>query len=151
MTTIADLTSWATDHNTSSPLMPQGACSLQLDLVEGITRELTMVKIGRIFVFGLAEDQLSWCLIRLSSAIALRFQDQSTHFASSIDWTQKAAGELISSLGLPAPATIGFREQPLKKVDVVLVGATRSIIATDSPLMPFVPLQAISYLQISSH
>jgi hypothetical protein len=151
MTTIADLTSWAADQNASSPLAPKGASSLKLDLVEGITRELTMVRIGRIFVFGLAEDQLSWCLIRLSSVIALRFQDQSTPFASSVAWTRKAAGELISLLDLPAPATIGFREQPLKKVDVVLVGATRSIIATDSPLMPFVPLQAISYLQISSH
>jgi hypothetical protein len=131
------------------PVIPEGANCLQLELSEGWTRELTMVKIGRLFVFGLLEDRLSWCLIRLSGVLALRFQDQKTHSTSSVSWTRKSAGELITSLDLPAPATICFRQQPKKKVNLQMLGATRSLIATDSNLMPYIPLQAISHVEIS--
>lgn len=108
-----------------------------------------MVKIGRFFVFGLLEDRRSWCLIRLSRVLSIGFQTQNLNPASSVSWTRKTAGELIASLALPARATIGFCEQPQRKVDLVVLGATRSLVATDSYLMPFIPLQAISYLEIS--
>jgi hypothetical protein len=142
MTTINSFAPW-------QQVIPEGANCLQLELVEGSIRELTMVMIGRFFVFGLLEDRRSWCLIRLSRVLSIRFQTQNTYPASSVSWTRKAAGELIASLALPARATIGFCEQPKRKVDLVVLGATRSLVATDSYLMPFIPLQAISYLEIS--
>jgi hypothetical protein len=151
MTTIANFGIWQQDLRNRPPLIPDGANSLQLDLVEGFTRELTMAKIGRFFVFGLAEDRLSWCLFRLSGVLALRFQAQFTDPAPAVTWTRKAAGELISSLSLPAPATIGFQKPPNRKVDLVVLGATKSLLATDSFQMPFIPLQAISYLEISNN
>ena len=150
MTTIANFATWQQGLGNQTPI-PEGANSLQLDLDDGFTRELTMAKIGRFFVFGLAEDQLSWCLFRLSSVLALKFQAQFTDPAPAVTWTRKAAGELIASLGLPAPATIGFLKQPIRKVDLVVLGATKSLLATDSFQMPFIPLQAISYLEISNN
>jgi hypothetical protein len=134
---------------TRQPVIPQGANGLQLELIEGVTRELTTVKIGRIFVFGMLEDRRSWCIIRLSGVRAIRFQIQNLDPGSSVSWTRKAAGELIASLDLPTRATVSFREQPKDKVDINLLGATRSLLATDCYLMPFIPIQAISYLEIS--
>ena len=151
MKTIATFPIWQQDLRNQSPLIPEGANSLQLDLVDGFTRELTMAKLGRFFVFGLAEDRLSWCLFRLSGVLALRFQAQFTDPAPAVTWTHKAAGELISSLSLPAPATIGFQKPPIKNVDLVLLGATKSLLATDNYRMPFIPLQTISYLEISNN
>jgi hypothetical protein len=132
-------------------LIPAGANCLQLEIIEGVTRELTEVLIGRYFVFGLAEDQQSWSLVRLSSVSALRFQIDLAQLSNQVSWTRKAPGELISSLTLPATASISFREQPMKNVDVVLLGASRSLLATDSYQMPFIPIQAISRLEIRSN
>lgn len=148
MTTIENFATSQYGRNAQPPFIPEGANCLQIDLLEGFTRELTMVKIGRFFVFGALEDQRSWSLIRLSGVLALRFQVQNTHPAALVGWTRKAAGELISSLHLPARATVGFCQQPKRKVDLVVRGATRSLVATDSYLMPFIPIQAISYLEI---
>lgn len=132
-------------------LIPAGANCLQLELTEGVIRELTEVLIGRYFVFGLAEDQQSWCLVRLSSALALRFQTNPTQPSPQVTWTRKAPGELISSLSLPAKASLAFREQVNKKVDLVVLGASRSLLATDSYQIPIIPIQAISRLEISSN
>lgn len=150
MTTIASI---ATDHQIvrgKSLLIPEGASSIQINLAAGLTRELTKVKIGRFFVFGLLEDQQTWSLIRLSSILALRFQSDSQGSSSSVSWTRKAAGELVGLLSLPAPTKVGFREQPRNKAEFLLLGASRSLLVTDSYLMPYVPFQAISYLEISS-
>jgi hypothetical protein len=132
-------------------LIPEGANCLQLEMIDGVTRELTEVLIGRYFVFGLAEDQQSWCLVRLGSVSALRFQSDLSQPSPQVTWTRKAPAELISSLTLPAIASISFREQPRKNVDVVLLGASRSLLATDSHQVPFIPIQAISRLEISSN
>ena len=149
MTTI---TNFVTDHHagaSNSLLFPVGASGIQVDLATGSTRELTEVKIGRFFVFGLLEDKKSWSLIRLSSILALRLQSDPQNPSSSVSWTRKAAGELIGSLNLPAPAVVGFREQPRNKVELLVLGASKALLATDSDLMPHVPFQAIGYLEIS--
>lgn len=132
-------------------LIPAGANCLQLEMIDGVTRELTEVLIGRYFVFGLAEDRQSWCLVRLSSALALRFQSDLSQPSPQVTWTRKAPAELISSLTLPARASISFREHPKMNVDLLLLGASRSLLATDSYQMPFIPIQAISRLEISSN
>lgn len=130
-------------------LAPLGANCLQIETIEGVTRELTEVLIGRYFVFGLAEDQQSWCLLRLSSVLALRFQTDLAQPSPQVTWTRKAPGELISSLSLPALASMTFREQPKSKVDLVLLGVKRSLLETDSYQIPFIPIQAMSRLEIS--
>ncbi len=132
-----------------SPLIPEGANCLQLELANGLTRELTQARISRSFVFGLLEDNMSWSLIRLNQVLALRFQTKTEDFLAPLTWTRKAAGELIGLLDLPAPATICFQNTPSKKVSLVVLGATRGLVATDSFLLPLIPLQAISYLEIS--
>jgi hypothetical protein len=131
-------------------LIPEGANSLQLELASGPTRELTEVRINRSFVFGLLEDKLTWCLIPLNHVLAIKFQTQTIETSTVVTWTRKTASELLASLPVPAPATIWFQKEPCKKVGLVLLGATRGLIATDNHLMPFVPLQAISYLEIST-
>ncbi len=133
-----------------SNLIPEGANTLQLDLADGLTRELTQVRINRSFVFGLLEDSASWCLIRLNQVLGIRFQTEDPGFSPAITWTRKAAGELVALLPLPAPATICFQNKPKEKVRLVLLGATRGLLATDSHLRPFAPIQAISYLEISA-
>jgi hypothetical protein len=149
MTKSATMTPVDQERASQPSFIPAGASCLQLELAHGPTIELTEVRIGRLFAFGLAENQTSWCLVRLSSVLALRFQTDSAQPSPQVIWTRKAPGELISSLILPATASITFREQPKRKVDLVLLGATRSLIATDSYQMPFIPIQAISYLEIS--
>ena len=131
-------------------LIPEGANCLQLELSNGPTRELTEVRINRSFVFGLLEDNFTWSLIRLNQVVALRFQTQDPEVSLGVSWTRKTAGELLALLALPAPATLWFQREPKKKVGLVLLGATRGLVATDSHLLPFVPLQAISCLEISS-
>jgi hypothetical protein len=149
MTTIANFVT-ANQAGPSKPLLlPVGANAIQVDLAAGPTRELTEVKIGRFFVFGLLEDKKSWSLIRLSSILALRLQSDPQNPSSSVSWTRKAAGELIGSLNLPAPAVVGFREQPRNKVELLVLGASKALLATDSYLMPYVPFQAIGHLEIS--
>ena len=150
---MATISQFATGQQTRAGRLlpvPEGASGVQLDLASGVTRELTEVKIGRVFIFGLLEDMQSWSLIRLSSVLALRLQCDPKHSGSAVAWTRKAAGELIGSLNLPAPAIIGFREQPRNKVELVLLGATKALLATDSYKLPYVPFQAISYLEISA-
>lgn len=133
-----------------SNLIPEGANTLHIDLADGLTRELTQVRINRSFVIGLLEDSVSWSLIRLNQVLGIRFQTQDLSLSPAITWTRKAAGELVSLLPLPASATICFQNEPKEKVRLVVLGATRGLLATDSHLRPFVPLQAISYLEISA-
>lgn len=133
-----------------SNLIPEGANSLELELANGLTRELTQVRINRSFVFGLLEDGSSWSLIRLNQVLGIRFQFQDPSSSPAITWTRKAAGELVALLPLPAPATICFQNEPKKKLRQVVLGVTKGLLATDSQLQPFVPLQAISYLEISA-
>ena len=132
-----------------SDLIPETANGLQLDLFDGLTRELTQVRISRSFVFGLLEDQLTWSLIRLDHVLALRFQIHNPEVSPAVVWTRKTESELLALLDLPAPATACFRNGPQKKVGLVVLGATRGLVATNSQLLPYFPLRAISYLEIS--
>ncbi len=149
MTTLTNYEPQVRNRDRHSPLIPDGANCLQVELANGLTRELTQVRISRSFVFGLLEDKMSWSLIRLNQVMALSFQTHTPDSSAAINWTRKAAGELIGSLDLPAPATICFQNAPSKKVRLVVLGATRGLVATDSYHLPLIPLQAISYLEIS--
>jgi hypothetical protein len=150
MTTLTNFEPKLQARPRKSLLIPEGANCLQLELASGPTRELTEVRINRSFVFGLLEDKLTWCLIPLNQVLAIKFQTQNIETSTVVTWTRKTASELLASLPLPAPATIWFQKEPGKKVGVVLLGATRGLVGTDNHLMPFVPLQAISYLEIST-
>ena len=150
MTTFSNFVT-ARQEGAGKPLLiPEGANRIQIELATGRPRELTEVKIGRFFTFGLLEDKQSWSLIRLSSILALRLHSDPQNQSSCVTWTRKGAGELIGSLNLPAPSRIYFREQPRNKVDLVTLGASRSLLATDNYLMQYIPFQAISYLEISA-
>ena len=149
MTTLTNYEPQVKSRHRQSPLIPEGANCLQVELANGLTRELTQVRISRSFVFGLLEDKMSWSLIRLNQVMALRFQTHPPDSSAAITWTRKAAGELLASLFLPAPATICFQNDPRKKVSLVVLGATRGLVATDSYRLPLIPLQALSYLEIS--
>lgn len=147
MTTLASYASQA--QTTPTSFIPEGVNMLQLEQPDCIKREITHVRINRSFVLGLLEDSSSWCLIRLNNILCFRFQTQELVFSPPISWTRKAAGELIASLQLPAQARIHFQESR-EIVDAALLGATRGLIATDSQFYPFVPIQAISYIEISA-
>ena len=149
MTTLTKYEHQIQTRHRPLPLIPEGSNCLQVELANGITRELTQVRISRSFVFGLLEDKMSWSLIRLNQVMALRFQTHPPDSSAAITWTRKAAGELLASLFLPAPATICFQNDPRKKVSLVVLGATRGLVATDSYRLPLIPLQALSYLEIS--
>jgi len=132
-----------------SVLVPEGANCLQLELRDGHKFDLSQVRINRSFVFGLLEDNLTWSLVRLNHVLALRFQTQAPEISPVVTWTRKTAGELLASLALPAEANLWFQKEPSKKVGLVVLGATRGLVATNGHLLPFVPLQAISCLEIS--
>jgi hypothetical protein len=149
MTTLTNYEPQIQTRHRLSPLIPEGANYLQVELANSLTRELTQVRISRSFVFGLLEDKMSWSLIRLNQVMAVRFQTHPPDSSAAITWTRKAAGELLASLFLPAPATICFQNDPRKKVSLVVLGATRGLVATDSYRLPLIPLQALSYLEIS--
>ena len=148
MTTLTSYEPQIQTRHRQSPLIPAGANCLQVELANGLSRELTQVRISRSFVFGLLEDKMSWSLIRLNQVMALSFQTHTLDSSAAITWTRKAAWELIGLLDLPAPATICFQNTPSKKVRLVVLGATRGLVATDSYQLPLIPLQAISYLEI---
>jgi len=150
MTTITNMEPHRQTRNWHSELIPEGANTVQLELSDGHKFDLTQVRINRSFVFGLLEDNFTWSLIRLNHVLALRFQTQDPEVSLGASWTRKTAGELLTSLALPAPATLWFQREPKKKVGLVVLGATRGLVATDSCFLPFVPLQAISCLEISS-
>ena len=147
MTTLTNYEPQVRNRQRHSPLI-QANC-LQVELANGLTRELTQVRISRSFVFGLLEDKLSWSLIRLNQVMSLRFQTHTPDYSAEITWTRKAAGELLGLIPLPAPATICFQNDPRKKVCLVVLGVTKGLVATDSYQLPMIPLQAISYLEIS--
>ena len=149
MTTISNYETHFQTLHRQLPLIPAGANCLQVETNDGLTRELTQVRISRSFVFGLLEDKLSWSLIRLNDVVGLRFWAETQEVSPSVLFTRKAAGELLGLVPLPAPATIRFQNEPHKKVRLVVLGATKGLVATDSHLLPFIPLQAISYLEIS--
>jgi hypothetical protein len=149
MTTLTSYEPQIQTRHRQSPLIPAGANCLQVELVNGLIRELTQVRINRSFVFGLLEDKRTWTLIRLNQVLALRFQTQTPDSSAAITWTRKAAAELISLLSLPAEATICFQHDARKKVSLIVLGATRGLVATDCYQLPLIPLQAISYLEIS--
>jgi hypothetical protein len=125
----------------------ESANSLRIELADGLTRELTQVSIGRLFVFGLLEDKQSWCFIRLSSVLGINFQTTEPT-SSLVSWTRKSAGELITSLNLPAAANICFREHPGGKVGLTVLGVTKGLVVTDHYLLQCVPFPAISYLEL---
>ena len=149
MTTLINYEPQVRNRQRHSPLIPVGANCLQVELANGLTRELTQVRISRSFVFGLLEDKMSWSLIRLNQVMALRFQTHTPDCSAEITWTRKAAGELLGLIPLPAPATLCFQNDPRKKISLVVLGTTRGLVATDSYRLPLIPLQAISYLEIS--
>jgi hypothetical protein len=149
MTTLTNHETRYQTHDWQSELIPEGANTVQIKLTDGHKFDLTQVKINRSFVFGLLEDNLTWNLVRLNQVLALRFQTQAPEISPLVTWTRKTAGELLASIPLPAEANIWFQTEPSKKVGLFVLGATRGLVATNSHVVPFVPLQAISYLQIS--
>ena len=149
MTTLINYEPQVRNRPRQSPLIPEGANFLQVELANSLTRELTQVRISRSFVFGLLEDKMSWSLIRLNQVMALRFQTHTPDSSAAIIWTRKDAGELLGLIPLPAPAIICFQNDPRKKVSLVVLGVTKGLVATDSYQLPLIPLQAISYLEIS--
>jgi hypothetical protein len=151
MTTITNLEPHRQTRHRHPELIPEGANCIQLELSDGHILDLTQVRINRSFVFGLLEDNLTWSLIRLDHVLSLSFQTQAPESSPVVSWTRKTAGELLASLDLPAPATLWLQREPRKKVGLVLLGATRGLVATDSHSLPFVPLQAICCLEISPH
>ena len=149
MTTLTNYKPEVRNRQRHSPLIPIGANCLQVELANGLTRELTQVRISRSFVFGLLEDKKSWSLIRLNQVMSLRFQTRNSESSAEITWTRKAAGELLGLIPFPAPATLCFQNDPRKKISLVVLGVTKGLVATDSYRLPLIPLQAISYLEIS--
>ena len=149
MTTLINYEPQIQTRHRPSPLIAAGANCLQVELANGLTRELTQVRISRSLVFGLLEDKMSWSLIRLNQVMSLRFQTCNSESSAEITWTRKAAGELLGLIPFPAPATLCFQNDPRKKISLVVLGATRGLVATDSYRLPLIPLQAISYLEIS--
>jgi hypothetical protein len=149
MTTLTNYEPHIQTRRGPSLLIPEGANCLKVELANGLIRELTQARISRSFVFGLLEDNQTWTLIRLNQVLALIFQTQTPDYSPSVTWTRKAAGELLALLSFPARATICFQNDPRKKVSAVMLGATRGLVATDSYQLPLIPLQAISYLEIS--
>jgi hypothetical protein len=149
MTTLTNYENRIKTRHRPLPLIPEGSNCLQVELANGITRELTQVRISQSFVFGLLEDKLSWSLIRLNQVLALRFQTQTHEPSAPVNFSRKSAGELFRLVPLPAPATLHLQNDHRKKVSLVVLGVTRGLVATDSYPLPFIPLQAISYLEIS--
>jgi hypothetical protein len=150
MTSITNLEPHHQTRHWHSELIPEGANTVQLELADGHKFDLNQVRINRSFVFGLLEDNLTWSLIRLDHVLSLSFQTRAPESSPVVSWTRKTAGELLASLDLPAQANLWLQREPQKKVGLVVLGATRGLVATDSHLLPFVPLQAISCLEISS-
>ena len=149
MTTLTKYEHQIQTRHRPLPLIPEGSNCLRVELANGITRELTQVRISQSFVFGLLEDKLTWSLIRLNQVLALRFQNQTHEPSAPVNFSRKSAGELFGLVPLPAPATLHLQNEHRKKVSLVVLGITRGLVATDSYLLPFIPLQAISYLEIS--
>ena len=130
-------------------LIPPGASQIQLELANMPIRQLSHVLLGRSFVFGCLEDNLSWCLIRNSFVRSISFSINQSSSNPQVSWTRKTAGELLASLDLPASAYLQFREQPETTVQLVVSGVSRGFIATDSYRHPHIPLAAISYLELA--
>ena len=138
------------DATKPQQLIPPGASQIQLELTNMPIRQLSHVLLGRSFVFGCLEDNLSWCLIRNSFIRSFSFSNSQSLPSSQVSWTRKTAGELLASLDLPASAYLQFREKPETTEQLVVSGVTRGIIATDSYRNPHIPLAAISYLELAS-
>jgi hypothetical protein len=130
-------------------LIPAGTSHVQVELVHMPTRELSQVNLGRTFAFGLLEDNLSWCLIRLSSIRSLVFLEKPSGCETQVRWSRKTAGELLSNLELPASGKLQFRDQPGLNEQVVVLGVSRGFIAIDGYQQQHIPLTAISYLEIT--
>ena len=150
MTTLTNKETHYQTRHWQSELIPEAANCLRLEISDGHKFDLTQVRINRSFVFGLLEDKLTWSLVRLNHVLALRFQIQAPEISPVVTWTRKTAGELLASFALPAEANLWFQTEPRKKVGLVVVGVTRGLVATNSHVLPFVPLQSISCLEISS-
>jgi hypothetical protein len=129
-------------------LIPAGASQIQVELAQMSVRELSQVSLGRTFVFGLLEDNLTWCLIRMSSISSLTFLEHQYESEFPVHSTRKSPGELLTKLELPASGTLQFHEPPRPSQQLVVLGVSRGFIATDSFRQQQIPLAAISYLEI---
>jgi hypothetical protein len=129
-------------------LIPAGASQIQIELTNMPSRQLSNVLLGRTFVFGLVEDNSSWCLVRTSFVRSISFLTSQSLSSSKVSWSRKTAGELLASLDLPASAYLQFREKPETTQQLVVEGVSRGFIATDSYRHPHIPLAAMSYLEI---
>ena len=130
-------------------LLPPGASQIQVELTNMPSRQLSHVLLGRSFVFGLLEDNLSWCLIRNSFICSISFSISQSHPSPQVGWTRKTAGELLASFDVPASAYLQFREKPETTLQLVVSGVSRGFLATDSYHHPHIPLAAISYLELA--
>jgi len=130
-------------------LIPAGTSHVQVELGQMPTRELSQVSLGRTFAFGLLEDNLSWCLIRMSSIRSLVFLEKPSGGEHQVRWSRKTAGELVSNLELPASGKLQFRDQPGLNEQVVILGVSKGLIAIDGYRQQHIPLAAISYLEIA--
>jgi hypothetical protein len=129
-------------------LIPVGTSHVQVEILHMPTRELSRVSLGRTFAFGLLEDNASWCLIRMSSIRSLIFLENPSGSKPQVCWSRKTAGELLSSVELPASGKLQFREQPGLTQQIHVLGVSRGFIANDDLRQKQIPLAAISYLEI---
>lgn len=134
----------------NSQLIPLGATQIQVELAHMPTRQLSQVSIGRSFVFGVLEDNSTWCLIRMSSIRSLTYLHNQPQSGTQVHFTRKAAGELLSNLPLPSTGLVQYRERPGLSQPIVVSGIARGLIATEGYLQAHIPLAAISYLELTA-
>jgi hypothetical protein len=122
---------------------------LRLIDLDGLSREITKVKIGRDFVSGLLEDNKTELCIRKNFLKSLEFQISSDPNLPDIHWSRKAMGEQLASFSYPASACIRYAEQTGARARFVVLGCIRSLLVTDFYQNPVIPVAAISYLELA--
>ena len=137
-------------ENTFSTLRSLMANSnlVRLQLLDGSHRELTSPTLGRDFLAGDLEDEMTLGIFRRSILRSVQFESQISLATRALEYSRKAIGELLANGQFPAIAQVSFLEPRTQLQTLRLLGISRGFLFTDYFQNPAIPIAALGSIEL---
>jgi hypothetical protein len=124
-------------------------CNLvRLQLLDGSCRELVCPTLGREFLAGRLEDDMTLGVFRKSILRSAQFEHQNTLESRDLEFSRRAIGELFTNEEFPALARVGYLEPKTQLQQLRLLGVARGFLFTDYYQNPAIPIAALGSIEL---
>jgi hypothetical protein len=121
---------------------------VRLQLLDGSHRELTSPTLGREFLAGDLEDEMTLGIFRRSILRSVQFENQIGLTTRTLEYSRKAIGELLASRQFPTIAQVSYLEPRTQLQKLRLLGISRGFLFTDYFQNPAIPIASLGSIEL---